>query len=71
MEAAENSSEELSKSGKLDGPIVTKILSYTTFYKAEEYHPDYSKKRTLKYQLYKKGSGREKRLSKLWENQLK
>ncbi|MEE8400655.1 MAG: peptide-methionine (S)-S-oxide reductase MsrA [Candidatus Hydrothermarchaeaceae archaeon] len=70
-EAAENSTADLSKSGKLDEPMVTKILPYTTFYKAEEYHQDYSKKRTLQYQLYKKGSGRGKRLSKLWENQLK
>ncbi len=60
------SKEMLEKSGNFNGPIVTEILPASTFYKAEEYHQDYSKKRTLQYQIYKKGSGREKRLEELW-----
>ena len=43
-ESAENSKQELEKSGKYDSPIVTEIIPAPTFYKAEEYHQKYFKK---------------------------
>jgi peptide methionine sulfoxide reductase msrA/msrB len=55
---AEKSKEELMKSGMFEKPIVTEILPFEHFYIAEEYHQDYSKKRTLQYKAYEKGSGR-------------
>jgi peptide methionine sulfoxide reductase msrA/msrB len=43
---------------KFDKPIVTAVLPFTTFYEAEDYHQDYSKKRTVQYKIYEQGSGR-------------
>lgn len=47
-------------------PIVTSIIPYESFYKAEEYHQDYSQKRTIQYKLYEKGSGRKKFKEEKW-----
>ena len=63
---AEKSKADLEKSGNFQKPIVTKILPFASFHKAEEYHQDYSKKRTLQYKLYEKGSGRAKFKEEMW-----
>jgi len=39
--AAEASLKRLTESGELDGPIVTKIVAASVFYRAEEYHQRY------------------------------
>ncbi|RMF56114.1 peptide-methionine (S)-S-oxide reductase [Candidatus Woesearchaeota archaeon] len=65
---AEESKEELEKSGRYDKPIVTQIRKITKFYKAEEYHQDYYKKNVLKYKLYRAASGRDLYLKKVWKN---
>jgi peptide methionine sulfoxide reductase msrA/msrB len=56
---AEESKAEIDAAGTFDGPIVTEISPYVSFYEAEEYHQDYAKKAPLRYAGYKKGSGRE------------
>ena len=43
-EIAEKTIEELSARKKVKNPIVTRIESFKTFFKAEEYHRDYFKK---------------------------
>ena len=48
--------DELNASDKYDAPIVTKVIPYTNFYIAEDYHQDYYKKAPLRYQLYKDNS---------------
>ena len=68
---AEKSKEELSKSGRLDKPIVTEITKFTKFYEAEEYHQDYHKKHALKYKYYRYGSGRDQFTTKVWGKDLK
>ncbi len=40
-EKAEYYKQELEKSGAWDKPIVTQIVPFTVFYKAEDYHQDY------------------------------
>ena len=64
--AAEKSKEALNKSGKFKKPVVTKILKADVFYRAEENHQDYYKKNSLRYKLYKHGSGREEYLQETW-----
>ena len=48
---AEESKRELEKSGRFGKPIVTEILPFTKFYRAEDYHQDYYKKHPLPVQV--------------------
>lgn len=66
---AEASRRALEDSGRLDAPIVTEIVSATTFYPAEDYHQDYYKKNPVRYTLYRYSCGRDKRLEQLWGEQ--
>ena len=42
--AAEKIKEKLDKSGKYRKPIVTEIVPFTSYYRAEEYHQKYHEK---------------------------
>jgi peptide-methionine (S)-S-oxide reductase len=48
------------------GTIATQILPFTGFWPAEDYHQDYYRKNPEHYQAYRKGSGRDARLTELW-----
>lgn len=64
--AAEESKAALVASGRFKSPIVTEITAAGTFYPAEEYHQDFYKKNPLRYQSYRLGCGRDRRLIELW-----
>lgn len=64
--AALDSKDRLEKSGLFTKPIATEIVSFTTFFKAEDYHQDYYKKASDHYERYKKGSGRAGFIEETW-----
>jgi methionine-S-sulfoxide reductase len=63
---AQASKVRLSASGRFQKPIVTPIRKFTTFWPAEEYHQDYYRKNPEPYNRYRKGSGREGFMKKIW-----
>jgi peptide methionine sulfoxide reductase msrA/msrB len=69
--SAEESKEELAKSGIFNKPIVTKIRKAVKFYKAEDYHQDYYKNNPIRYKYYRFHSGRDRYLKKTWKDEMK
>ena len=63
---AEQSLAELQKNKPFDGEIVTPLLTAKPFYLAEEYHQDYYKKNPIRYNIYRRGCGRDNRVKELW-----
>lgn len=68
---AEKSKQELEKSGRFAKPIMTEILPFTRFYRAEDHHQDYYKNHSLRYKYYRWNSGRDQFLQEIWEEEQK
>lgn len=66
VETARASKAKLQDSGRLKNPVVTPILPAVTFYPAEDYHQDYYKKNSLRYNFYRSSCGRDKRIAQVW-----
>lgn len=66
--AVEASITALDASGRFDAPIVTEILPFTTFYRAEEYHQDFYINSPARYIQYEENSGREEYKAAIWED---
>lgn len=52
--------------GHFKRDLATKILPKAKFFPAEDYHQDYYKKNSIRYNLYRKGCGRDDRLESIW-----
>lgn len=67
---AETSKKEVTDSEVLDDPIVTPILSASTFWPAENYHQDYYQKNPIRYKYYRTSCGRDKSVKQVWKKEL-
>jgi peptide-methionine (S)-S-oxide reductase len=65
QKAAAESKAALEKSGKFK-TIHTEVTQATPFWPAEEYHQNYYQKNPIRYNYYRSGCGRDKRLQELW-----
>jgi peptide methionine sulfoxide reductase msrA/msrB len=63
---AEDSKQELARSGIFKKPLTTEIVKFTNFYPAEGYHQDYAHKNPLRYKYYRWNAGRDQFLHKTW-----
>lgn len=53
---------------KLGGEFATMIHDRAEFYRAEEYHQDYYKKKPIRYLYYRNACGRDRRLDQVWSS---
>jgi len=65
-EVFEASLADITENKPFDAKIVTPILAAQEFYDAEDYHQDYYKRNPIRYNGYRYGCGRDKRIKQLW-----
>lgn len=63
---AEASRAELAASGRFDKPLAVPITDFTAFHPAEDYHQDFYRKSPDRYEGYRRGSGRDRFLDRVW-----
>jgi peptide methionine sulfoxide reductase msrA/msrB len=61
---ADRAIQELNDAKVFAKPIAVRVLPYTNFYTAEEYHQNYAEENTVKYCAYRESSGRDTFLQK-------
>ncbi len=69
LRIAQASKAALEKNKPFKEPVVTDVVMGGPFYPAEEYHQDYYRKNTVRYNFYRLSCGRDARLKELWGSQ--
>lgn len=64
--AAEESKRALEASRRFNRPLAVEIRRATQFYPAEDYHQDFYKKNPVRYNSYRIGCGRDRKLRAIW-----
>ncbi len=67
-QVAEASRDRLAQSGMFK-TIYTEVKKADPFYLAEDYHQDYYKKNTVRYNYYRLSCGRDAQLKRVWKSQ--
>ena len=65
-ELAEASKQAVIDSGRFDQPVIVPIEDAGAFWPAEDYHQNYYKKSSVRYNYYRWSCGRDNRLEELW-----
>ncbi len=60
--------EKINDSKLFDSKVVTKVIKFKNFYRAESYHQNYHSKNPIRYNFYRAGSGRDQFIKKTWKN---
>ncbi|WP_244512237.1 peptide-methionine (R)-S-oxide reductase MsrB [Maridesulfovibrio ferrireducens] len=60
----------LDGSGRFANPVATKLIPFTAFFEAEEYHQDYYKKNPVRYNWYRFLSGRDSFIKDHWGDEV-
>lgn len=63
---AANASRAAAAAKLKTGKMVTPILRFSTFTTAEGYHQNFAENNPLRYNVYRQGCGRDKRLKQVW-----
>ena len=63
--AAATASKEAAEA-ELGQSVVTPLIEFTQFWKAEDYHQDYYKKNPVRYKFYRTSCGRDRRVKQVW-----
>lgn len=64
---AEKSKKDLED--KFNGKLATPVLDRKPFYEAEDYHQDYYKNNSFRYNFYRGRCGRDNRLEQIWKDE--
>ncbi len=60
------SKQRLEQSGRFNKPIAVQVRAAAEFYPAEDYHQDFYKKNPVRYNSYRIGCGRDRKLKAIW-----
>jgi len=63
---AEASKREIIASGRVNGQVLTPVLTLRQFWPAEDYHRDYARRNPARYAAYRAACGRDRVLREVW-----